>query len=63
MKERGMIQMNRIVALLFAGGLLLVVGCERKSEAEPTHATQLQDEQPLEPWESVDDAFKGCELG
>jgi hypothetical protein len=53
----------RISAVLLLGGLALVAGCERRSAAEPTFVTEIQDERQLEPWETVDDAFKGCELG
>jgi hypothetical protein len=58
-----MIGTNRAAAILLIGGLAIVAGCERRSEAEPTPTAQIDEKKALEPWESVDDAFKGCELG
>jgi hypothetical protein len=50
------------LATLIAGGLL-VSGCERKSAAEQPIAQHVEPSKTLEPWETVDESFKGCELG
>jgi hypothetical protein len=53
---------RRSAIALMIEGSLLIAGCERKVAAERAPIA-ADAEKPLEPWETVDDAFKGCELG
>jgi hypothetical protein len=61
--EASVSTLHRVAAAVMIAGSLLSSGCERKVVGEPAIRERVEPEKPLEPWESVDDAFKGCELG